>query len=327
MKKFLLSAALGFCVSAQASECPLLYQLLKTHQELSWIQAIFYGNNVIPKLGRTTVIGWAKPTLKYFPYNKTQFRDAKTLLAWVDTTDKKLHAIGITIPVDLGPAEEKRVIAAIYQVLEHLPEKHIESVKQFRVNMEPDIHDLARGGTALATANREGIIDIYPAGFNAASSADVLKTTRHEIGHTIAVKLWKSFEPPAEWIEAINADNVSVSTYGDTGSVEDFAEAVMIYLSSDAGKKTASYRKTYEHRFAYLDKLFEAHPEKLGPLRKLIIDSDLAKLRHDLVRVVPAIGIGGAVAYKMIDASVQKTSSPKKSHKSLNSQLVGARKC
>lgn len=119
---------------------------------------------------------------------------------------------------------------------------------------------------------------------------EIIQILYHELGHAIAKHLKGSTNPGARWKKAMDADGNSVSEYSaktrypkreDHGEIEDFAETVKLYLSTDGAKTDATQRlrKFCENRFAKLDEVFDdlAARQKssaLGRLRKRVFGGE-----------------------------------------------------
>ena len=78
---------------------------------------------------------------------------------------------------------------------------------------------------------------------------------QHKLGHVMAYHEYGRFEPDQEWHDAILADNRSVSKYGDKNPEEDFAEAMAVYLLTNAGLAHPDIVRQYAHRFEILDEI------------------------------------------------------------------------
>ena len=76
---------------------------------------------------------------------------------------------------------------------------------------------------------------------------------QHKLGHVMAYHRYGQLTPDQEWHDAILKDNESVSTHSDTNMAEDFAEAMALYLSTNAGINHPEITRNYAHRFKILD--------------------------------------------------------------------------
>ncbi len=95
----------------------------------------------------------------------------------------------------------------------------------------------------------------------------VRETIYHELGHAIAKYLKGKVNPGEKWKQAMREDGNEVSKYAaktrypkqnDNGEIEDFAEAVMMYLATDGAKEGRArvLRDFCKSRFQKLDEVF-----------------------------------------------------------------------
>ncbi len=131
-----------------------------------------------------------------------------------------------------------------------------ESTYTFRI-------DVPMSASAQTDENfSKASIEIYP-------SSQIMpkfmfkQSLQHELGHVMAWANYQNFTPDRRWTEAIDADERPVSSYGQTHTAEDFAEAVRMYLASEGGLKNTLYRIKFRHRFAILDEILEVDPSLL----------------------------------------------------------------
>jgi hypothetical protein len=101
-------------------------------------------------------------------------------------------------------------------------------------------------------------MNIFPISLNhfANANGEALRITRHELGHHIANQLFNSAIPSNQYIAKAQKDTHSVSEYGNNTWGEDFAEAVEIYLRTDAGRFNPAIRQQLTNRFSFLDDIF-----------------------------------------------------------------------
>lgn len=147
-----------------------------------------------------------------------------------------------------------------------LPAQHFNSVDEIRIFEEPAGGKAGTSQKGCGVLLRPNIINLY-LDQGSYDLMGVLETLYHELGHAIAKAIKRSAHPGKAWKEAMDADLSSLSEYAekarypelnDKGEIEDFAEAVRLYLSAD-GAKTAKYaelRSACENRFRILDELF-----------------------------------------------------------------------
>ena len=159
----------------------------------------------------------------------------------------------------------------IQKVLRKIPTKALTGVKTIVVNPRryrwqerffrriknlPDDYQKVISAVTEIDSQKRVHIHLFPAWVNQ-PHAFRLSDFRHELGHAISAKYHtRSYNLWAEWTLAAAKDNLTISTYGTESIDEDFAEAVMIYLESEAGAKAPKMRRDYPHRFKILDKIF-----------------------------------------------------------------------
>ena len=117
----------------------------------------------------------------------------------------------------------------------------------YRANTSAEIHDIAGLGGL-------GTVHVFPSGMN---SQSILGIIDHELGHNLAKAVWNDTDPGRVWRRAVELNQASVSTYGDTNLAEDFAETVRIYLDRTDSEQSAQDRLKFAPRFAVLDALFD----------------------------------------------------------------------
>jgi hypothetical protein len=88
--------------------------------------------------------------------------------------------------------------------------------------------------------------------------SDIDWALQHESGHGYSLgELWaKDSALRDQWKRAIAADRRSVTTYGDSNEVEDFAEFVILYSDVLGTPCEASARALYPNRMRAMDKVF-----------------------------------------------------------------------
>ena len=110
----------------------------------------------------------------------------------------------------------------------------------------PYIEDGDNLGIGIDTPVR--VLDLYVDGL----STYLIHRMQHKLGHIMAYHRYGQITPDQEWHDAILMDNEGVFNDGDTNMAEDFAEAMALYLKSNAGLNHPETRK-YTHRFKILD--------------------------------------------------------------------------
>jgi|GEM_PF-4584499 len=147
-----------------------------------------------------------------------------------------------------------------------LPAQHLNAVDEIRLDKE----NMEAGGIfreAPGLISNTKTINLYldSDGYNL---DDTLETLYHELGHALISSLNGNPHPGKKWKQAMEADGNEISEYsaktkypkkGDHGEIEDVAETIRLYLSTDGAKSPqyATLRKSCENRFKILDELFE----------------------------------------------------------------------
>ncbi len=111
-------------------------------------------------------------------------------------------------------------------------------------------------GASNADTSGKNHIHLFPKAINAAGPF-LLNTFRHELGHTMALAYYGKATPNSRWLEAMKNDGVPVSAYGRSSSAEDFAEAAMVYFTTEGGLNVPKVRRRFIHRFFILDEILE----------------------------------------------------------------------
>ncbi len=99
------------------------------------------------------------------------------------------------------------------------------------------------------------------------SAKEARETIYHELGHAIAKYFRGTTNPGERYKQAMQADGNAISEYAsktrypkqnDNGEIEDFADAVMMYLATDGAKsdQARALRDFCKNRFQKLDKIF-----------------------------------------------------------------------
>ncbi len=167
-----------------------------------------------------------------------------------------------------------------------LPARYLDAIDEVRIERE----SLAAAGVfriEMSFVSQKSIITIHVNPDTHSINAG-LENLYHELGHAIAKKLRGNVHPGPKWTAAMKADGNSISEYSskkkykkkeyeDSGEVEDFAEAIRVYLAADGAheEQHRALRQACANRFAVLDKLFA--PEQ----QKGLMASALSKLQKD----------------------------------------------
>lgn len=183
-----------------------------------------------------------------------ELNDRQSILSDVYLVSVKLphktHVIEVDFPREKGMEE---VAKAVMSSLRMLPALHLDSITQIRIN--------ERISSVKPTHYAEtfrSIIDIFPIAFDQflSRSPEALHFMRHEYAHTISFKLWGKLNPPKGYIQTILKDSASISRYGDTNWVENFAEGMDLYLAVNWGQFNEQAKFIYPSRFAINDRIF-----------------------------------------------------------------------
>ncbi|MRG97481.1 hypothetical protein GF068_36970 [Polyangium spumosum] len=88
--------------------------------------------------------------------------------------------------------------------------------------------------------------------------SDIDWALQHESGHAFSLDVAWAKDPGAKdaWQKAMDADRRSVSEYGDTNLLEDFAEFMIVFSSTRGTPCEASARALFPHRYREMDRLF-----------------------------------------------------------------------
>ena len=161
---------------------------------------------------------------------------------WIATSGK--HRFKLTIQ-DSTEFELDRLI----EYLEKLPGPYMRACTAVSDKGEDGIAVYADLGGARAHGG-QGYINIVP-------RADAL-VIAHEAGHTLE-QVARDSDPKIldDWEEAIKADKISISDYGDNVRHEDLAEFALVYaVCLDAGSEhLAALKKLSPERFSLWEKI------------------------------------------------------------------------
>ncbi|MFN8845767.1 MAG: hypothetical protein ACK5V3_08850 [Bdellovibrionales bacterium] len=182
-----------------------------------------------------------------FPSNQAKF---ESLVQGIQIKEKKVDLI---IPLNFGL---EHLAEGLAQVTLNLPLKNLELLRAIRLNPFESIYFSER--LYGSTTDKDSFIDLFPLTFemiqkNRDFSVRIL---RHEFGHLIANKLFGRSTPDLAYITKAQKDRIGISEYGNRNWAEDFAEAVEIYLRTNAGSLDPSVRQQLKNRFEFLDSVF-----------------------------------------------------------------------
>jgi uncharacterized Zn-binding protein involved in type VI secretion len=136
-----------------------------------------------------------------------------------------------------------------------LSDEQLRNTKE--VYIVPHDGPLTAGGSHPVADYHDGKVRYFPRG-EAHPQSDVDWAFQHETGHAYSLnEVWKR-DPAAReaWKKAIADDRRSVSAYGNTNEVEDFAEFTLLYADVAGTPCEASARAMFPNRFREMDKLF-----------------------------------------------------------------------
>ena len=210
---------------------------------------------------------------------------------------------------DIVPFDDTEVLKRLKTIFGNLPEKalslvdiiyikHTISSSYEVLRIEESDDDKRIGGQSGITKFQEHYIIIYfelpqnhPAYRNKPHPEDIIlqglyhaeMTMPHELGHVIARhKYNETTTPDQKYRDAVLADNISISEYGDESFAEDFAEAMQLYIMTNGGLYYPNLTRRHAHRFAILDEIMGVIPSKR---RKIIEINDLFEIQtNDLLK-------------------------------------------
>lgn len=110
--------------------------------------------------------------------------------------------------------------------------------------------------TSHMSVGTDGAVTVYPS-TRARTAEHLAMSLLHESGHAWSFERWGTdTTAPAwkPWADAVEADVVRVSTYGNAHLSEDVAEATALYQSIRGTPLFEEYRALYPARFAILDR-------------------------------------------------------------------------
>lgn len=150
-------------------------------------------------------------------------------------------------------------ITNLVRRLERLPAPYIRG---YQVASDPNENGVAayKNLDGAAAHGSKDYINIVP-------NADAL-VVAHEMGHTLEQAATEKDPRTLEkWAEAVKADKISVSRYGDSVNHEDLAEFALVYaVCLDAGKETLEkLRKLSPRRTALWESILYDRVPKAAP--------------------------------------------------------------
>lgn len=163
------------------------------------------------------------------------------------------HAIKIYEPVKgVRPPDWQPSADSIAQGLATLSDEQLRNVHEVYIVPEPDLDQ-----RSAVADYYQGVIRYFPRDFPHPQS-DIDWVLQHEAGHAYSIsEVWKK-DPSAlqDWIRAMGADHRTVSAYGDTAEVEDFAEFMLLFAIVKGTPCEASAKALFPNRWKIMEKLF-----------------------------------------------------------------------
>jgi hypothetical protein len=187
-------------------------------------------------------------------------------------------------PVDKVIREEMIVASG----LEFLPTAFIPYLK--RINF------LHMGAKGIVSTHRPRLIHLNVDGFRP-------ETLAHELGHVVhfQTKRWWF-----RWGRAMRKDGNSVSPYGDTNRLEDFAETLVAYLEPDP-KLRADYRRKHPSRFKLLDEMQTGQYRAVFTSQRILIRDPYTGTIL-LISMGTIAGLLGTAIFSVVDSFVSGSS-------------------
>ena len=182
-------------------------------------------------------------------------------------------------------------------ILKNLPSIALKEVKVIRVH-SPSVVSLNNKSNLATFTSLLKTIDIFaPKLLHNLSLRDMLDLFQHEIGHAMALAYYGSIFPDEHWVKAIEVDNTMVSSYGQTDTKEDFAEAMMVYLATEGGTQDILHQRgTFFHRFKILDEILKVDtnllpiPNLTSAQKLMVVASFHPKVASGLLNItVPSV--------------------------------------
>ena len=178
---------------------------------------------------------------------------------------------GLIVPALPGNRPDLQMLLQLEEILTQLPTQILRKMdylvinpaqnrteREYMQNLQysPSPEEYVVGATVRQNDFRGTHIDVYPKTFEQ-TFPEALGIFRHELGHVAASKYYGQLNPDQRWANAIMADSVVVSRYALNSGLEDFAETVRVYLSTEGGLLSPRARWLLARRFALLDEIFE----------------------------------------------------------------------
>ena len=265
---FLVSFFLGYNCFAQTSPCPGLIKKLIERPDLVLLPKLERGSFQITRLGE------AKATL---------FPEAKSPPPWEELMKMAHHyqiafshenwpeSFYLIIPALPDERTDLRTLLQIEEILTKLPTQVLRKIDYLVINptsykvereyiqnlkhsLSPEEYRI--GATVRQDDFRGTHMDVYPRTLEQ-TFPETLQIFRHELGHVVASKYYGQLNPDQRWANAIMADSVVASRYALNSGMEDFAETVRVYLSTEGGLHSPQARWLLARRFALLDEILE----------------------------------------------------------------------
>lgn len=183
----------------------------------------------------------------------------------------------LQISMPEGNGRSLRALTRMLDFYAETPDHHRPALRELEIQTGPRADEqevVTRLGTPtarIAADAGDGRIRFFRDGESLNRSV-----FNHEMGHVVGRTasfmedpLGRGFVPmPRDWPGAIAGDRRSMSDYGDSSPIEDFAESWDAYVTARRRGDEAleAFQRRYPHRFAILDPLYREMPElALGP--------------------------------------------------------------
>ena len=245
---------------------------------------------------------------------------------------KKNHKISLKIDPKYSADESKDIQERLVEIMSLSDQRHINKLNKITLLSGDHKYFFEESISASAVANlnivtkKSKIIFQTPVNqmVNSLYDTSALKTFNHEMGHTVAAKIWGLYPAvPKKYIKAVQLDGNEVGSYAKINLVEDFAETFALYHHYkgayiqemfklphiDSGTKyyiskneiPLNIREKFYHRFRIIDELYEGN----SSFKKLVNE---LFLRHKGKLLLGSL----AVNIKVIDELIKKLDIKKK---------------
>lgn len=257
---------------------------LLTHEgwDADRVKKVQKGEVLFDRLGGMYMVASVKKgeiTLKDWD-EAAEDEESAEIIGSIRTSSRRIraHEYGYKINSSMGKHKVVKILDMAYkdrsldtmeffdELIRALPAQHFNSVDEIRIFKQPagGVSGVSKKGCGVML--KPNVIDLY-LDEDSYDLEFALETLYHELGHAIAKAVKGSAHPGKIWKRAMDSDANYLSAYaekarypklGDRGEVEDFAEAVRLYLSTDGAQsnRDSKLRQECESRFKILDELF-----------------------------------------------------------------------